>query len=560
MVGNSIGNYKITEEIAHGGMGKVFKAVHTSLERTVAVKMIHPQLLSNKQIVNNFYNEAKIQAKLNHPNIATIYDFFEHEEKHYVVMEYVEGESISKIIKHIGAFDTEIALSIFKQILNGLMYAHSKNVIHKDIKTSNFLLTPNTVKIIDFGIAQILDESSKMAVSELLIGTPKYMSPEQILGEDIDQRTDIYSLGIVLYEFLTGKLPFNINTNSDLESQIKNLDTKPLSITEINPKTPKAIEEIIFKAIQKSPDDRFQTIEDFINALENNIDETAKTEVVTEEKPQEPEFDFSGKLSENKVAEIFCSLYYKEITGTLNISAGREICVHFYKGQINFVEYEDSSLYLGEMLVNDNKISEKDRDDVLSFVHETGKQIGECLITLGKLTPHELNELLENQIKQKIEIALVCNEGSYSFISFEEPEKENIYSINPIQIIHDMTKAGSLNPKKIDFENLSKEYWITPTKIFDIEIEKIKLSSLKEIKLSNLINERISLSEILINSPLEKEQSIKFLNFLYLCNLIKIKDSEKEKVYEREINYYQSLQDDKTVLMSKEEIKEITKK
>ena len=560
MVGNSIGNYKITEEIAHGGMGKVFKAIHNSLERTVAVKMIHPQLLSNKQIVKNFYNEAKIQAKLNHPNIATIYDFFEHENKHYVVMEYVEGESISKIIKHIGAFDIETALSIFKQILNGLMYAHSKNVIHKDIKTSNFLLTPNTVKIIDFGIAQILDETSKNSVSELLIGTPKYMSPEQILGEKIDQRTDIYSLGIVLYEFLTGKLPFNINTDSDLESQIKNLDTKPLSITKINPRTPKEIEDIIFKAIQRSPDKRFQTIEDFLNALENNKVETSREEHRIKEKTKENEVDFSGELSENKVAEIFCLLYFEKTTGTLNLNSGRDLRVHFYKGEINFVEYEDSSLFLGEMLVKNNKISEQDRDEVLNFAHETGKKIGECLINLGKLTPHELNELLEKQIKQKIEISLLINNGNYSFISFDEPETENIYSINPIQIIYDLIKKGALNPKKINPDKLAKEYWITPKDTFDTEIDKIKLSSLKEIKLTNLISEQISLSEILINSPVDKDASIRFLNFLYFCNLIQINDSENEKIYEREINYYQSLQEDKTVLMSKEEIREITKK
>lgn len=560
MVGNLIGNYRITEEIAHGGMGKVFKAMHISLERTVAVKMIHPQLLSNKQIVKNFYNEAKIQAKLNHPNIATIYDFFEHKNKHYVVMEYVEGESISKIIKHIGAFDIDTAISIFKQILNGLMYAHSKNVIHKDIKTSNFLLTPNTVKIIDFGIAQILDGSTKNHVSELLIGTPKYMSPEQILDKNIDKRTDIYSLGIVLYEFLTGKLPFNINTDSDLESQLKKLDSKPLSITEINPKIPKVVEEIIFKAIQKDPEKRFQTIEEFAIALENKEKGTDISSKQDDLIIDEERFDFSGDLSDNKMAEIFCSLYYKKTTGTLQINSENELCVHFYKGQINFVEYEDSSLYLGEMLIKNNKITEQDRNDVLNFVHETGKKIGESLIKLGKITPHELNEILENQIKQKTQIALLCNEGNYSFISFEKPKKENIYNINPIQIIYDMSKTGSLNPKIIDSENLKNELWITPTKVFDFEIDKIQLSSLKEIKLSNIITEQISLSEVLINSPLNKEESIKFLNFLYLCKLINIADSSNEKVYEKEINYYQSLQEETTVLMSKNEISENIKK
>ncbi|MGH7884775.1 MAG: serine/threonine-protein kinase [Thermodesulfobacteriota bacterium] len=556
MVGILIGNYKITEEIAHGGMGKVFKAMHTSLERIVAVKMIHPQLLSNKQIVTNFYNEAKIQAKLNHPNIATIYDFFEHEEKHYVVMEYVEGESISRILKHVGAFDLDIAISIFKQILNGLIYAHSKNVIHKDIKTSNFLLTPNTVKIIDFGIAQILDGTSKNVFGDLLLGTPKYMSPEQIIGKNIDQRTDIYSLGIVLYEFLTGKVPFNINTDSDFESQLEKLNTNPLPVTQLNPKIPKIIEDIIFKAIEKEPANRFQTVEDMLNALE---DKTYKLKNDTI-KSHKSDYDSSGKLSENKAAEIFCSIYYKKTTGTLLINSNRELKIHFYKGYINFVEYDDSSLYLGEILIKNNKISEEERKDVLNFVHETGKQIGECLIKLNKITSHELNEILENQIKEKIKVGLLCFEGNYSFKSLSEPETENIYNINPLQIIYDLVREGFLNPSGIDIKNIDNEMSLSPTKKFDPEITKIKFSSLKEIKLSNLLRENKSLKEVLMNSPLDKKSSLNFLNFLYLCDLITVNKSDHSISYEKEFNYYQSLQEDTTVLMSKEEINEIVKK
>lgn len=556
MLGKLIGNYKITEEIAHGGMGKVFKAMHTSLERIVAVKMIHPQLLSNKQIVTNFYNEAKIQAKLNHPNIATIYDFFEHEDKHYVVMEYVEGESISRIIKHVGAFDLDIAISIFKQILNGLMYAHSKNVIHKDIKTSNFLLTPNTVKIIDFGIAQILDGSSKNVFGDLLLGTPKYMSPEQILGKDIDQRTDIYSLGIVLYEFLTGKFPFKIDTDSDLGLQLEKLNSNPVPLIQLNPKTPKMIEDIILKAIQKEPDNRFQTVEEMINAIENKTYKLKNND----NKSPKSDYDFSDELSENKAAEIFCSIYYKKTTGTLSINSSRELKIHFYKGHINFVEYEDSSLYLGEILIKNNKISEEERKDVLNFVHKTGKQIGECLIRLNKISPHELNEILESQIKEKIRVGLLCVRGNYSFKSFTEPETENIYNINPIQIIYDLVREGLLNPLKIDAENIDNELLLSPTKNFEPEIARIKLSSLKEIKLSNLLRDNTSLKEVLINSPLDKKSSLYFLNFLLLCDLIKLNKSDRSISYEKEIDYYQSLQEDTTVLISKEEIKEIVKK
>ena len=180
LIEKQIGNYKIAEIIGQGGMGKVYKGLHVSLERTVALKMIHPKFLSNSEIVERFYKEAKIQARLNHPNIVAIYDIIEHDHNHYIVMEYIKGEVISKIIEHQGPFDQETALTIFKQILEGINYAHSKNVIHKDIKTSNFLITPTEVKIMDFGIAEIIGKS-EIDTTAGVLGTPKYMSPELIL-------------------------------------------------------------------------------------------------------------------------------------------------------------------------------------------------------------------------------------------------------------------------------------------------------------------------------------------------------------------------------------------
>ena len=183
-VGKVIGNYKISQEIGHGGMGKVYKAIHLSLERVVAIKMIHPKLLSNNEMVARFYSEAKIQARLNHPNIVTVYDFFEFQDNHYIIMEFVEGESVSKIINHQGPFDVEAGTTFFMQILDGIEYAHRKNVVHKDIKTSNFILTGTNIKVTDFGIAQIIGgDSGLTSEGGGVIGTPKYMAPEMILGK-----------------------------------------------------------------------------------------------------------------------------------------------------------------------------------------------------------------------------------------------------------------------------------------------------------------------------------------------------------------------------------------
>ena len=298
MIGEVLENYKIIEEIAQGGMGKVYKAIHVSLERIVAIKMIHPNLLSNEKIVKNFYTEAKIQASLNHPNIVTVYDFFQHDNKHYVVMEYVDGESISKILHHQGEFEINIAISIFRQILDGIKYAHSNNVIHKDIKTGNFLLTPNTVKITDFGIAQILDETSGKTKSDLVIGTPKYMSPEQIMGKVIDKRTDIYSLGIILYEFITGVVPFNTDgENSAFETRKAQLQSSPKKPSEINSKIPKELENIILRALSYNPDDRFQSVDEFINAIEKFSESKKKNKSKNEDSPDKSK----NNKSENKI-------------------------------------------------------------------------------------------------------------------------------------------------------------------------------------------------------------------------------------------------------------------
>ena len=179
LINQVIGHYKITEEIALGGMGSVYKATNQKLNRTVAIKVINPNLMSNPGLINRFYKEAKIQARMSHINIVTVYDFFEHQNNHFLVMEYLDGESVDKIIKEKGPFDIVTALSMFKQMLSGLSHAHSKGVIHKDIKTSNFILTPTVIKITDFGISQLITESSDDTSN---MGTLDYMSPEQILG------------------------------------------------------------------------------------------------------------------------------------------------------------------------------------------------------------------------------------------------------------------------------------------------------------------------------------------------------------------------------------------
>ncbi|MGH7888980.1 MAG: serine/threonine-protein kinase, partial [Thermodesulfobacteriota bacterium] len=239
LIGRTIGNYRISEEIGRGGMGVVYKAVHQTLEKVVAVKAFSSKSSSKMSIdglepVIRFYKEAQTQARLDHPNIISVQDFLKFGDNYFIIMEYVHGESLGKILSRHGAFEPNIAISIFKQILDGIRYAHSKGVIHRDIKPSNFILTPNYVKITDFGVSQLTGDA-KLTTTGAVIGTPKYMSPEQILGNNTDHRSDIDSLGITFYEMLTGSVPFNSDNDSDFEIKRGHVELPPPPLSLIKP-------------------------------------------------------------------------------------------------------------------------------------------------------------------------------------------------------------------------------------------------------------------------------------------------------------------------------------
>ena len=374
------------------------------------------------------------------------------------------------------------------------------------------------------------------------------MSPEQISGDAVDKRTDIYSLGVVLYEFLTGNVPYDIK---EKRKDLKREDSaKP--VTDYNPEIPEMLVDIINKAIQHDPSKRFQTTGEFLKALQ-------KLSAVAKNHPDVKKHHVDkkeGSLQEASVADIFCSLYYEKKTGILTLNSGGEIKVHFYKGFINFIEHREPSLMLGEMLVKKDKITDRQREKALDFLHETGKKIGECLVELGKITPHELNEILQEQIIQKIQIALEVCEGNYSFKELNEPVSENIYNVYPLQEVYNLCKRGLLETNYIDDIQSRNNYLIKSTKHFSQETDKIKFSSLKEIKFCNVLKEKISLEDSLDSSPLDTRESLNFINFLIACRLITLEKKREEE----DPGYYKSLQEDKTVAMSEEEIKELMKK
>ena len=265
MIGSVVGNYKIIDKIGEGGMGAVFKGVDLMLEREVAIKMLRPELARQPNVVERFRTEAVTLAKLNHPNVATLHSFFRQADDFFMVMEFVRGETLDDVIRAQGAMQCDQAIELFCMALEGIDHAHKMGIVHRDIKPANMMLTETgSIKVMDFGIARVLG-TDRMTKAGHLIGTVEYMSPEQVRGEETDARSDIYSLGTLLYEMLTGRVPFNSTSEYELmRCQIEDTPTPPRALA---PQVPVAVEQAIMCALSKKPEARYQSASEFRETL-----------------------------------------------------------------------------------------------------------------------------------------------------------------------------------------------------------------------------------------------------------------------------------------------------
>ena len=261
-----IGHYEITELLGEGGIGQVHAARDTMLDRDVAIKSLRPELMNDKSFVDRFRIEANNLAKLAHPNITTLYSLLPQDGNLYMVMELVRGRTLEALQQERGEpFACEEALAIVGQAAEGLAYAHSMGIVHRDIKPANLMITATGVlKIMDFGIARA-QGSQRMTRAGNAFGTPEYMSPEQVKGQDVDGRSDQYSLAIVLYEMLTGAVPFSATTDYELgQLHINQSPERPSRrISTIEP----AVEKALMRALSKQASDRFETLAEFKAAL-----------------------------------------------------------------------------------------------------------------------------------------------------------------------------------------------------------------------------------------------------------------------------------------------------
>ncbi len=287
-----IQNYRLVRKLGEGGMGEVWLAEHLTIARKVAIKVLHAQYARNPKIQQRFRNEAATLSKLKHPNIVALYDFIESDSDIYLVMEYVEGRNLEEVVRtDTGPMPTAKLLQVFKQILSAVGYAHQQGVVHRDIKPSNFMIGDDgVVKVLDFGIAKLLEDDQHLTKTGLRMGTTFYMSPEQVNTEAVDHRSDIYSLGVTLFFLATGKAPYEGETSEyKVFDQIVRTPL-PAGRTVYVGVAPE-VEAVIAKATKKAPAERFQGCGEFWEGFAKH------------EKPKQIPKDSQGKKGPRILAE-----------------------------------------------------------------------------------------------------------------------------------------------------------------------------------------------------------------------------------------------------------------
>jgi eukaryotic-like serine/threonine-protein kinase len=276
MIGTTLGNYRVTSRLGEGGMGTVYRATDAMLDRDVAIKVLRPELARQTALVDRFRAEAIALARLRHEHIAALYGLERHGDDLVMVMEFVAGETLEARIHRDGALNWRDALPIMRQVLAALGHAHHKGVVHRDIKPANVMVDPDgVVKVMDFGIARLMGENRQTRAG-VAVGTPSYMAPEQLRGEDVDGRTDLYAVGALLFEVLTGRVAFE--ADSDYSLMMQQLNEAPPAPSSLARGVPKAVDAAVLRAMAKKPAQRFGSATDFSRVLDGIAPESAITD------------------------------------------------------------------------------------------------------------------------------------------------------------------------------------------------------------------------------------------------------------------------------------------
>ncbi len=283
LIGSQLGKYQIQASLGKGGMGMVYMGYDPQLDRKVAIKVLAPHLVWEEGFVERFLREARAAARIKHPNIVTVYDVGQEQEHFYFVMEYIEGQSLGQLIRQRGALPIEDLLSILHPLADALDYAHQHGLVHRDIKPGNIMIGEGLrVTLTDFGIARAAEET-RLTTTGTLMGTPEYMSPEQAWGEEVGYQTDLYSLAVVAYEMLSGRVPFSGTTPHAV--LYKQIHEPPPPVRQSRPELPVGVEAVLSRALDKTPAERYSTTNAFVEELEAAL--AVKLEVPPEEAPTE---------------------------------------------------------------------------------------------------------------------------------------------------------------------------------------------------------------------------------------------------------------------------------
>jgi len=328
MIGQIIGStYRIEEKIGEGGMGAVYRGRDLMLERDVAVKALRPELARQPELVKRFRTEAVTLARLNHPHIATLYSFQRHGEDYLMVMEFIRGTELDHLIEQRGAMPVVEAVHIFCQVLEAIAYAHSSGVIHRDLKPANIMLNDlGEAVVMDFGIARALG-SARQTQTGRFFGTLAYMSPEQLQGQEADTRSDIYSLGILLYEMLTGRVPFECNSDYGLiRAQVEETPIPPRDLK--GDSIPVPVELAVMRALAKEPEARLQTADEFRAALLAAVPEAAiKPKPIAQPaiKPTRQAFDISDLQFDEPIKETRLPVSHSSSGAPIALAAQQKV-------------------------------------------------------------------------------------------------------------------------------------------------------------------------------------------------------------------------------------------
>lgn len=263
------GRYQVLAELGRGGMGIVYQAYDKQLKEQVAIKLLSPLLSTDHEALERLTREVSLARRVTHPNVIRIHDIAAVNGLHYISMEYFGGTNLKEHLKRTGPLSLLNAYQIFSQMCNGLEAAHSQGVVHRDLKSQNVMVGPTgQIKIIDFGLARSVHLEG-MTATGLIMGTPEYMAPEQVSGKPVDERADIYALGVILFEMLTGRVPFT--GDSPIAVGFQQLKDPPPSPRSINPQIPEEVETIVLKALEKEPIRRYRTVDELRKDVESAL-------------------------------------------------------------------------------------------------------------------------------------------------------------------------------------------------------------------------------------------------------------------------------------------------